>query len=605
MPGNLGRVRRPPIGRMPSTTFETYGRSFDIRPAMTQAVPTSHVAFRSAQSSPADRYEVYEGIHVLRIGGDDYEMGYQHGSILAEAIARGPLRAFSRYVERMFATGLLGPLGRPLGAAIGIGLGETVGRRIANGFPPHVRRALEGLADGARIPRGELLRAVTMPETYLWLLHQYKRIVRPAPAPRFGVPVFGCTSALAWGDATTQGRLLHGRNFDYQGVGSWDREQAVVFHEPSGGQRYVSISAAGILLGGITAMNESGLTLVVHQHMAFDEMDLRGVPVGVVGDAIMRHARNLDDARRILDDHVPNAGWTYLIASAREKSVLCYEVSPSHRQWFLPEGDTFAYSNIFLGKAFAGRETFFYPTYWRHNVGRYHRATELLEKSRGQIDESVIAAILGDTGDERCRFRDAIAMLMTVASVVFDPERGIVYVATGRAPVSNEPYVAFDLSSSRPRKDLPKLVGGTRVDTARREAFRHYRDAYEACFHHDDRQAARRNLDLAIARDPKQPVYHFVAGLLALADGELVAARRHLDEAIALGHPDPERVAGFRLWRARVLDRLGERDAALGDYREAVVGDEAVRAAAKKGLKRPWRGGVPAIEWSFGEVVGP
>jgi len=573
---------------------------------MTQAASTQpHASQRAAISSaPVDRYEIYEGIHVLRIGGDDYEMGYQHGTTLREAIARGPLHSFSRYVERMFATGLLGPLGRPLGAAIGVGLGETVGRRIAKNFPPHVRRALDGLADGARIPRGEVFRAVTMPETYLWLLHQYKRIVRPSPAPRFGVPVFGCTSALAWGEATSHGRLLHGRNFDYQGVGSWDREQAVVFHAPAVGQRYVSVSAAGILLGGVTAMNESGLSLVVHQHVAFDEMNLDGAPVGVVGDAVMRHARTLDDARRILDDHVPNAGWTYLVASARENSVLCYEVAPSRRQWFIPEGDTFAYSNIFLSKAFEGRETFFYPTYWRNNVGRHRRASELLSAKRGGIDENAIASILGDTGDEGCRFRTSISMLMTVASVVFDAERGLVHVATGRAPVSNEPYVAFDLASQGPRRDLPKLTGGMQLGEGLREGFRHYREAYEAYFHHDDVAGARRSLEQATARDEKQPVYHFVAGLLALSEGEVGAARGHFDRAIALGHPDPQRVAGFRLWRARACDALGDRAAALRDYREAIVGDEAVRVAARKGLKRPWRGGVPAIEWSFGEVVG-
>jgi len=352
-------------------------------------------------------------------------------------------------------------------------------------------------------------------------------------------------------------------------------------------------------------MNESGLTLAVHQHVASDEMNLSGAPIGVIGDSIMRHARTLDDARRILDEHVPNAGWTYLVSSARERSVLCYEVSPNRRQWFVPEGDTFAYSNVFLSKAFEGRETFFYPTYWRNNVGRHRRASELLSAKHGSIDENTMASILADTGDPRCRFRTSISMLMTVASVVFDPERGVVYVATGRAPVSDQPYVAFELGSGGPRRDLPKLRGATEENHASREGFRHYREAYEAHFHEDDVERARRALELAIREDAKQPVYRFVAGLLALSEGEIGAARAHFDEAILLGHPDPERVAGFRLWRARASDLLDERAAALRDYREAVLGDDAVRRAAKRGLKQPWRGGVPAIEWSFGEVVAP
>lgn len=554
----------------------------------------------------ANRYEVYEGLHVLRISGTDYEMGYQHGSLLRDAIGRGPLPSFSRYLERMFEAGQLGALGRPVARAIGIGLGETVGARIGRRFPRHVQEALEGLADGAHLSKRELLRAVTMPETYLWLLQQYKRIVRASPAPRLDVPVMGCTSAIAWAGATKHGRLLHGRNFDYQGVGSWDREQAVIFHEPSDGQRYVSITAAGVLLGGITAMNESGLSLAVHQHVAAEEIDLDGIPVGVIGDSIMRNARTLDDARRILDDFVPNGCWTYVVASARERRVLCYEVSPSRRAWFCPEeGETFAYSNVYLDKTFEGRESYFYPTYWRNNLGRHRVASERLASSRGSIDENTIASILGDLGDEGCRFQTSISMLTTVASVVYDAEEGLVYVATGRAPVSNNPYVAFDLSTSAPKPGAGELRGGMAIPSGRREGFDAYRAAYEAHFYERDVQAARSYIGRALSADAAQPVYHFVAGLLALGEGEASSARSHFDSAIGLGHPAPERVAAFRLFRGRAFDRMGDRDSALRDYREAILGDANVRKAAKRGLKRRWKGGVPVIEWNFGEVVDP
>lgn len=542
---------------------------------------------------------------MLRVSGDDYEMGYQHGVLLRDAIARGPLPSFGRYLEQMFSSGLLGALGRPASRTVGVLLGETIGAKIAGNFPRHVRDAFEGLSEGAKIPHRELLRAVTMPETYLWLLHQYKRIVGTQPAPRLGAPTMGCTSAIAWGEATTHGRLLHGRNFDYQGVGSWDCEQAVVFHEPSDGQRYVSIAAAGILLGGITAMNESGLAIAVHQHVAAEEMNLRGTPVGVVGDAIMRHARNLDDARRILDGHVPNASWSYIVSSAKERNVLSYEVSPSRRAWFYPEGGVFAYSNVFLDKTFEGKESYFYPTYWRNNISRYTRASAMLSAKRGKIDENEIAKILGDLGDPRCRFRSSISMLMTVASVIFDAERGLVHVATGRAPVSNNPYVTFELASSGPVRRSSPVSGGAEISAEAREGFDAYRAAYEAYFLRNDLEGARSHLDRAILADGRQPVYHFVAGLLSLCRAEAASARTHFDEAIALGHPDPERLAGFRLWRGRALDSLGDREAALRDYREAILGDAAVRNAAKRGLARPYRGKPPAIEWSFGEVVNP
>src|SRR6185312_4322741 len=192
------------------------------------AAPSASVA-ENEQTEP---YTRVEGIHVLRVRGTDYEMGHQHGQLLREAIPRGPLPYFAHYVEKLLSAGLLGSFGGVTSRAIGRGLSVTVGRRIAKRFPPRIREAMAGLADGAGISRAEIVRAVTMPETYLWVGSVYKKIFRAPMGKRYGVPVLGCTSAIAWGNATTHGRMLHGRNFDYQGVGVWDREQAVVFHEP-------------------------------------------------------------------------------------------------------------------------------------------------------------------------------------------------------------------------------------------------------------------------------------------------------------------------------------------------------------------------------------
>ena len=420
-------------------------------------------------------YERVEGIHVLRLSGTDYEMGFQHGKLLRDAIARGPLPYFARYVEKLLVRGLLGDKGGSASRAFGSVLSSTVGKRIGAKFPKHAKDALDGLADGAGMSRKAVMDAVTMPETYLWVGAWYKRLFRAPLAPRHGVPVLGCTSAIAWGDATPHGRMLHGRNFDYQGVGAWDREQAVVFHDPNEGQPYVSVAAAGVLLGGITAMNASGISLVVHQHIACTDFDLDGLPVGIVGDLVMRHAKTIDDAKRILDGHRPNGAWTYVITSAREKKVLVYEVTSHRRAEIRPENGIFGYSNIFMDRDLEKTEVNFYPSYWRNNVARSHRSNARLEHGFGQLDADAIAAILGDIGDG-CRLTANIAALTTVASVVFDAERALVYVATGRPPVSNRPYLAFDLSQRKARPDLPRLLGGTRIDARALEAFDAYRE---------------------------------------------------------------------------------------------------------------------------------
>jgi tetratricopeptide (TPR) repeat protein len=549
---------------------------------------------------PLPTYEHVRGLHVLRLRGDDYEMGHQHGAALREAIARGPLPYFDAYVQRMLAAGL----GPRVGAAAGVALQRTVGRKIAAGFPARARRAMKGLADGAGLSERDVLRAVTMPETYLWVLRQILRVRRPALAPRHGVPLMGCTSALAWGSATADRALLHGRNFDYQGVGAWDAEQAVVFHTPSDGQRYVSVAAAGVLFGGITAMNASGLSLAVHQHLGCESFALGGTPVGVVGDDIMRNARSLDDARRILDGHRPNGCWTYVLGSAREEAALCYEITPAGRASIFERGGTFGYANVFFDEALGRTERHLYPAQWRNNLGRLRRVRELLAEGRGTIGPRDIAAMLGDVGTG-CPFEGGIAMLMTVASVVFRPWDGRLWVATGRAPTSLRSFVAFDCATETASAGGQDDDISAGAPAALADALDDYRAAYEAYFNEDDVPAARVRLESAIRRAPEVGVLHYVNGLLALRDGDPRAAKESFDRALALGHHSAARLASVQLWRARALDGAGRREEALASYRAALGGDEPVRAAAERGLRRPWKARRFGIEMACADVPVP
>ena len=48
------------------------------------------------------------------------------------------------------------------------------------------------------------------------------RLGRAGPAVAHRVALgLGCTSAIAWDDATADGKLPHARNFDYHGVSCW------------------------------------------------------------------------------------------------------------------------------------------------------------------------------------------------------------------------------------------------------------------------------------------------------------------------------------------------------------------------------------------------
>ena len=527
-------------------------------------------------------------VHVLSLAGSDHEMGRQHGELLADEIRRGPIPYYRRIVEKLMGKGSLGPASKLVWPA----LQTTLGRRIAKNLPPHVRETIRGVAEGAGLDVQSFVDGCTMPDAMMWVAARAMQLKGHGPAVAHRVALgLGCTSAVAWGDATVDGKLLHARNFDYHGVGCWPSNKAVLFHAPDRGQRFVSVASAGVALGGITAMNEAGLTLTVHQHMFTDRTKLGGTPIGIVGDEVMREARDLDEAERILGRHVPVGCWTYVVTDGNAREVLCWEENPERRRAFrFREESTFGYANVYLDEALGRSEVNLYGSYWRHNQGRHARVNALLAERRGALDPQGMASILADTGTGGCRIRDSIAMVMTVGSVVFRPEDGALWVGTGEAPTSRGTFVPFSLAEGGHDPSKGELTTGAIEDEGEREAFERFRQSYVAYVDDGDVSRAHALLQEACALAPSEPLYRSLRGLFALERGALDDAEEAFTEAIELGHVDPERRASFHLWRGRARDAAGARDAAVEDYRWALgfVADPPVRAAALRGMRRPF-----------------
>lgn len=570
----------------------------------------NHAASRPSRRTSGEGW-VYEtrGLRVLRVKGSFYEMGRQHGALLSSEIRRGPIPYYRHFVQKLFGGGAIGRLGPALFTT----LQHTVGRKVAKTMPSFAVETLRGVADGAGIPFQDLLDGGTMPDSMVWLASKMIALRAPGPAVAHRLSLgIGCTSAVAWGEATTDGRLLHARNFDYHGVSTWPSTATIIFHEPDDGLRYVSVSAAGVPMGGVTAMNEAGLTLTVHQHMFTAESKLGGTPIAVVGDEVMRKARTLADAERILESYTHIGCWTYLVTSAKEKAVLCWEESPARKapRRSGARDTTFGYANIYLDRELGDTEANLYGAYWRHNHARYVRVNERLLDEKGGLDPKAMANILGDTGAGACRVAESIAMVLTVGSVVFRPEDGAFWVGTGEAPTSRQTFAPFHLGRQDYAPDLGDLPVAKPETASADAAFAAFRDAYVAYMDASDVGAARAALDRAASLAPEQPVYHATAGLLALQGGDAKSALRSLTRAIELGHAHEERVASFHLWRARAHDLLGDRAAADRDYRAALArrADDPVRAAAHKGLKRPYTARRAArihVDMSLGDVVAP
>lgn len=546
-------------------------------------------------------------VSVLRLRGSFREMGEQHGALLAEQVRAGTIPYYRRYLEKLMGRSV-GPLGRFAWPA----LQAAVGSRVARTMPSFGRDTILGIAEGAGLDPKEFLDGCTMPDTLLWAASRLIELKVPGPAVIHRLSLgLGCTSAIAWGDATKDGKLLHARNLDYHGVSTWPQNAALLFHEPSEGLKYVSAASAGVGLGGVTAMNEAGLSLTVHQHMFTAEAALGGTPIGVVGDIVMRQASNLDEAEAIFARYRPIGCWTYLVTDGKNGEMLCWEESPTrhaHRRIGKRDGaTTFGYANVYLDPELGRTEANLYGSYWRHNQARHRNANEKLAAQRGAIDEKVVAGVIGDRGLEACRLGEATAMVMTTTSVVLKPEDGLVWVGTGEAPTSRGDFACFSLATG----DWVEERGSFRVEDGEspsaRDAFEHYRRAYCAYVDDHDVRLARRECEEARRLAPREPLYHALVGLTSLELADASTAREAFDAALALGHPHEERRATFHLFRGRARDVLGDRRGAVDDYRAclALRADAPTHAAARMHCQKAWKHRAFDVDFSLADVVAP
>lgn len=507
-------------------------------------------------------------LRFLNVSGSVAEMAHDLGVRTREAVQMGAIPFFARHLEHVLENAPLGAASKLLDRAAF----RTVTQKLRRNVPDDFASAVEGFAAGADVDSDLLWRAYLMPETFLWLVGSYHRLLGTARAPGLGgVPTFGCTSAIVGPPFAPE--VLHARNLDYFGVGTWDRFPTVVTHRPTDGLAYMSVASAGFVGGGITAMNSSGLTLSVHQHFV-SEFDLEnGVPVGVAGDVAMRRAHTIEEAVAILRDHPPVAGWTFLLTEGDTGRAAVFEVAPGVDELTWMEEGKIGYANRYWAEALVDTEVAFYPEYHRCNVARQDRVSRCLVDADQPPEVAELAAILGDGNDPEGRSErligPTILTLTTVTSVVFEPAARRVWVAAGPAPTSKGVFIPFTLGDVRGGPDQtvePFTPDPGWHERPQGRAFALYREA--AILFAEGQQTSRVlvALEHALALAPGEENLRVLAGLVALRLGRGRRAegafRRALEDVTA-----KERRAEIMLYLAWALDLTGRRLAAKHLYR--------------------------------------
>ncbi len=354
-------------------------RSSFLHSVLCVAVAALAAAAQSTTTTlPVERVATHDGGALYRAGehrilvlrGTPYEMGVQHGRLLA-AEARIVLTEALAWTERN-------------------GLDEAGLKAIRDAYAPHLPKRyheeMRGLADGARLPLDTVTLLHAMPER------------------------FHCSGAAAAGSATIDGKLYHSRSLDYAldvGVGDRIQNHAVlIVRIPEDGIAHAVPAWAGFV-GGVTGINAAGISIGEKGSDSRDEA-FTGFPMIFLVREALHAAKSLDAAIATFERGPRTCGYCYVIGSGDERLAACIESTRS--QFFVSRSDDDAEAipphtrlvdavrrtNHFVGKATAATQRDVYdPRVSRaSSFELYEAITAFLTERHGKLDGPAFVELL-------------------------------------------------------------------------------------------------------------------------------------------------------------------------------------------------------------------
>ncbi len=554
---------------------------------------------------------------VFCLRGNQREMGAQHGAMLLETGGYRGIEFYRTMTQRLMETGIPRPFQNRFTRLILQAAAAIARNRMARSRPPayHERSVafFRSLGEQSIYANGLLEM-----DAFQNLVALFMGIGQQSLARRTAAACApACTSLMAWGATTIDGRMLHARNFDFPGIGVWDHAPAVVFCEPDDGLRYGFVTTRGADTPGVTAFNEAGISLTMQTRF---HKDIRFSGWGIIdlGHEIIRRSRTLDDAVSIVSSVPILSTWGMAVSSAGEKRAVAIEtngkrvavVTPGRDEPFLP------CTNRYRSREMINGEITLSPAFVAQSDGRERRAMEFARQAgaSGGCTENDLKGLLGDhldpdnTAAAPRGAGNMVSQALTVQSVVFDPENGCLHVSSGPAPTGWGPYesipwqwdsgTGFDTVAATPRpveENTPQpLTCG--LDEASRPAYRAYVEACRVEINGADESTVREHLGRALSLAPEDPSYRFLDAAYRLCDGDLEGGRSQL--RTALEHETvPFRRGQILLWMSRACDGLGRKEEAGRHRRELLTLDDPRLGEAKQEAEREARR--PFGKWRF------
>ena len=394
--------------------------------AFTAATVSAEIVAREGEGY----LEKIDGQLYLHLKGDYYQMGYQHGKLLAEQVNRN----LSNITENEEHSDNIAYKMYRMGRA-------DMHKRLLPFVPERFIQEMHGIADGAGV--------------------DYDLIMNG----NFFSEAFHCSGFALMGDSTKDGSLYHVRILDYMTEAGLQDNAVVIHYQPKDHFGWVNVGYAG-MSGTVTAMND--------QQVAIGEMggggqgSWDGMGMSFLLRDVMERASTLDEAVKILKKTPRTCEYYYVVSDAKIPDARGVYAT-SERIHFSKPGTTYGFFN--LPKAPDGdvggnkvlvdgleleqsefQILFKTPDGWQGFLNLQPKDTiiisgddrarffmERLKTAYGQVDEQKLIELI----------KRPVSMKGNLHNAIFHPATGEFWVANAGPdgdPACNQPYHRFTLT---------------------------------------------------------------------------------------------------------------------------------------------------------------
>jgi len=331
--------------------------------------------------------------------------------------------------------------------------------------------------------------------------------------------LIGCSAFSVNGNASADGKMLVGRNFDFYVGDAFAKNKVLLFMNPDEGIPFASYSWPGFI-GVVSGINKEGITVSLNAGPPALPSKSK-VPVSILAREILQYATNLEEAINIAASKDIFVSESFLIASAKDDKSIIIEKTPESMSIVPIEQARLVLTNHFQSDDLKDLEmnlAFKEVSSTNQRSDRMNRLLDFYEP----LDLNEAVSILRDWKDDeesQSGVGNEISINQMIAhhSIIFKPQKNKFWISTGLNPMDR--FLHYDLddifvsSQSIQNSDSLTIAPSPWLDSKEKENYLSYKKMYrllEKNIAHKN-EIAKGDFERLIALNPN----HYKAYLLA------------------------------------------------------------------------------------------